>query len=436
MGYYVSPDSKDVQGASAIVNSKMNLTGKYVSTASTVTSARTVTSTEVLDLAMPNTVASDVDNATANDYTTSYNSDYYMNVTGLPITGGTVVSEVRNVTAGTSFSMSKSLSKYWAKFYKDNTSKADKVKAYASAFGLGILDVGEALLDGLTFVLTFGGLFRPTVKEELSDFDFGDMVKANSGANVKGAFSMGQTVGKILMCAGIVGLFALAGTFGLPVYCACAVVGALVGIGLAIDAGVTDLLPILWSGAKEGLSFFLTALGLDKLMTAINGFRVCGAFSEVGIKNGLANILKSFDPKTILEVTVDKFKQHPLKFILKSILKLDVDGVTTGGASRAISIVTFLSKNLFKVIDVIGAYMSSPYSGGKSFRAYLIKLLDGAEKITGCDDITGVFTAPAIDALSGKEVTGSSWVENVISSIPKIITLILEQYVGEVSQVI
>ena len=53
-----------------------------------------------------------------------------------------------------------------------------------------------------------------------------------------------------------------------------------------------------------------------------------------------------------------------------------------------------------------------------------------------CDDITGVFTAPAIDALSGKEVTGSSWVENVISSIPKIITLFLGEYVGEVSQVI
>ena len=61
---------------------------------------------------------------------------------------------------------------------------------------------------------------------------------------------------------------------------------------------------------------------------------------------------------------------------------------------------------------------------------------DVAEMKTGEGKTLTATMATYLNALSGKEVTGSSWVENVISSLPAIITLILGEYVGKVSQVI
>ena len=428
MGYYVSPDSSSIRGVSSnIGTADLDLNGSYVNTAADISAVRTSVTTEILDINSSQKNIREVSKGKLDFTEKSFSA-----------ASAIVVGEVSNVTLSLSSDMEKSLAPYYQLLCRISSSKQQKVTAYAWALLMGLLDNLEALGDSSEFLirLILGGEDKDLILSDLSASDMKDYLDYSTGANVDGAYALGQTAGKIIICAAIVllGGTALA-TIGVPATVACAVVGFFVGLGLAIDAGVTDVLPLLYSSAKEALSFYLIALGITKAVTAVQ--KVVSNWTGWG--NFLRSFLKKLNPLDMgKRISADVSEAGgALNYLLKRLVSWD--SVAIHGADtmkKADAIVSFLSKFVFKVVDIGTAYYSSSTTGAESLKGFLIKKGYGlVGDVTGYGDILGFFESFTINLISRKETTGSTAISDVIANIPKFISWLFKNVVPEATEV-
>lgn len=428
MGYYVSPDSSSIRGVSSnIGTANLDLNGSYVNTAAEISAVRTSVTTEILDINSSQGNIREVSKGKIDFTKKSFSA-----------ASAIVVGEVSNVTLSFSSDMEESLAPYFQLLCRLSSSKQQKVTAYAWALLWGLVDNLEAIDDSLNFLvrLILGGEDKDFILSELSASDVKDKLDYSTGANVDGAFALGQTAGKIIICAAIVFLGGTAlATIGVPATVACAVVGFFVGLGLAIDAGVTDVLPLLYSSVKEALSFYLIALGMTKAAAAVKEV----IHNWTGWKGFFDAFIEKINPLNIkkrLLVDIDD-AGGVLKYFLKRLVKWDskaIHGVDT--MKRADAIVTFLSKFVFKVVDIGTAFYSSFSTGANSLKGFLIKTAYGlVGDLTGYGDILGFFESHIINFLSGKGTTGSMTLSDVISNIPKFISWLFKDVVPEATEV-
>lgn len=424
MGYYVSPDSSGIRGVSSnIGTANLDLNGSYVNTAVEISTVRASVTTEVLDINSSQENIREVSKGEL-DFTKKSFSD----------ASAIVVGEVSNVALSFSSDMEESLGPYTQFLYSLSSSKQQKVNVYAWAFLWGLLDNLEALGDSADFFirLILAGEDKDYILSDLSASDVKDNLDYSTGANVDGAFALGQTVGKIAMCAAIVllGGTALA-AIGVPATVACAVVGFFVGFGLAIDAGVTDILPLLYSSAKEALSFYLIALGITKAAAAVKEV----VQNWTGLRGLFRAFLEKINPLNMKERLLSDIDDAGgvLKYFLKRLVKWDSKAIHGADfMKKADAIVTFLSKFVFKVVDIGMAFYSNLFTGANSLKGFLIKTAYGlVGDLTGYGDILGFFESHIINFLSGKGTTGSMTLSDVISNIPKFIAWLFKDVVPE-----
>ena len=428
MGYYVSPDSSSIRGVSSnIGTANLDLNGSYVNTAAEISAVRTSVTTEILDINSSQENIREVSKGKL-DFTEKSFSD----------ASAIVVGEVSNVTLSFSSDMEASLAPYYQLLARLSSSKQEKVIAYAWALLMGALDNLEALSDSSEFLirLILGGEDKDLILSDLSASDMKDYLDYDTGANVDGAYALGQTAGKIIICAAIVllGGTALA-AIGVPATVACAVVGFFVGLGLAIDAGVTDVLPLLYSSVKEALSFYLIALGITKAVTAVQ--KVVSNWTGLeGFLEALKHKLNPLEIGKRLSTDVTK-AGGVLNYFLKRLVSWD--SVAIHGADsmkRADAIVSFLSKFVFKVVDIGMAFYSSNSTGAKSLKGFIIKKIYGiVGDLLTYGDIFGFFESFAINLVTGEETTGSVTISDVIANIPKFIAWLFENVVPEATEV-
>lgn len=428
MGYYVSPDSSSIRGVSSnIGTANLDLNGSYVNTAAEISAVRTSVTTEILDINSSQENIREVSNGKLDFTKKSFSA-----------ASAIVVGEVSNVTLSFSSDMEESLAPYFQLLCRLSSSKQQKVTAYAWALLMGVLDNLEALTDSADFFirLILGGEDKNFILSDLSASDMKDYLDYSTGANVDGAYALGQTVGKIAMCAAIVFLGGTAlAAIGVPATVACAVVGFFVGFGLAIDAGVTDILPLLYSSAKEALSFYLIALGMTKAAAAVekvvHNWNGWGSFFE-----SLMHKLNPLEMKQRLFADVTE-AGGALKYFLKRLVKWDSNAIHGADTmKRADAIVTFLSKFVFKVVDIGMAFYSSFSTGANSLKGFLIKTAYGlVGDLTGYGDILGFFESHIINFLNRQGTTGSMTLSDVISNIPKFIAWLFKNVVPEATEV-
>ena len=404
MGYYVSPDSTSVTGASASTSSNMmDLTGRYVTTVSSVSNVRNNVTSEVLDLSTSTPANStNISSASAN-----ISSSYY------DTTGATVVSEVESSAAEVDSNLKENL-----RLFRGEVTGAEKALAYVCTIGLGILDIFEAGADGFAFFVgILGGCDLAEVTGALRDIDVKNAVVNKTGINTDGAFMVGQTIGRILICVGILAAMGALAAFSLPAAGVCAAVGALVGIGLAIDAGATTLFPIMLNSLKEACNFFLIATGIQKTIVSIKDFVAAGA--DPGLL--FEALKKKLNLRDVFAAQKEKFLEGKLDFILKKAFKVDKAtwfGEGVSWYSRVDSIVAFLSKTVLKIVDIVVATMSGWMSGGKSLYGYLVKCAYNFASpfISDIGDVFAFITDPVIDLISLKGISWSAVINALFSN--------------------
>ena len=94
--------------------------------------------------------------------------------------------------------------------------------------------------------------------------------------------------------------------------------------------------------------------------------------------------------------------------------------------------VTFLSKFVFKVVDIGKAFYSNLFYWCKQFkRIYNKKAYGLVGDLTGYGDILGFFDSHIINLVTGEETTGSMTLSDVISNIPKFIAWLFKNVVPD-----
>ena len=94
--------------------------------------------------------------------------------------------------------------------------------------------------------------------------------------------------------------------------------------------------------------------------------------------------------------------------------------------------VTFLSKFVFKVVDIGMAFYSNLFTGANSLKGFIIKKAYGlVGDLTGYGDILGFFDSHIINLVTGEETTGSMTLSDIIANIPMFIAWLFKNVVPE-----
>lgn len=370
MGYFVSPSGGDVSGVSSSVNAQMNLGGKYVNTGSHSVS-RTVSNVEVVDLSLNKSRADSLKN-------TSYN--FLASIEG---TGAEKVGGFRN----TSFEGDSTLD--FNKYIRAQHTEAERINAFCAAANWGIIDIWEGLFDGLI------GIFRP----DLAAIDIsGDKLKEieDTGIDLKSAYKVGQTMGRIGMCIAVIAIagLILSAPVSVPVAAACCFcVGAVVGIGLGIEKGYQDM-RLIFNSISEGLNFASIGAGIAKSIATL-------ATLKGSLVENLAIKIRKLP--TIITETFNNLLRDPVDWFLKTLLDIDLDNLLYNTAEHAEAVVNLWTKFFKDFTDIFIAFYFDG-NGMEVLKNWAIgKPFSLANDLLGKTSIISVFSAGLKAKAQGKK---------------------------------
>ncbi len=395
MGYFVSPSGGDITSASASVGSSLSLNGKYVNTGNHSIN-RVVSQVETLDLQAK---------VTSSALTSSGSNS----AASIAASAANTTNDIMSAVAYTNAELNLD------DFYRAISPTSQKVAAYSSAIWYGVVDIYEALLDGIV------GIFNQKWAERDYSGEMRDALP-QTGVDYSGAYKLGQTLGRIGLCIVVISALTLIlGVAAVPtsiVAAACFVVGSIVGIGIAIEKHQTGVRMMLTS-ILEGLNLASMGVGIAKTAAAM-------ASSTGGFIQNLINKLTGLKDLTLKNL--ETFKAGKLKFILKNVFDVDLDGLAIGDIDATINFFTKFCKDIG---DIITAFYDTGLKGGfKSIGEWLVsKPFSFIDELTGKTKVFSIIGSVFKSFLNG-DLSVTGFVNTVVGKFFSILSFVFKQPVA------